>query len=196
MTTEVTPVETQPPFGEDQQKNREEVDEELRTRTGYSLTVTPTLRKFGGPPPDGSARPRFSEIFIGKLPRDYFEDELIPVLDRYGKLWEVRILLNEKGEGRGFAFATFYEPSVAHNILKALNGRDIPGRPPNRFSISMSKQHSLVVIKNLPRGKTREALLKDFEEYFEGILVVNIWGVDTEVKPPRLTASLVRFYLI
>ena len=41
-------------------------------------------RKYGGPPPgwDGPPPERGCEIFIGKLPRDLFEDELIPLCEK------------------------------------------------------------------------------------------------------------------
>lgn len=41
-------------------------------------------RKYGGPPPDWNGPPpeRGCEIFIGKLPRDLFEDELIPLCEK------------------------------------------------------------------------------------------------------------------
>lgn len=47
-------------------------------------------RKYGGPPPgwDGPPPERGCEIFIGKLPRDLFEDELIPLCEKvrlYGR---------------------------------------------------------------------------------------------------------------
>ncbi|XP_013918637.1 PREDICTED: APOBEC1 complementation factor-like [Thamnophis sirtalis] len=41
-------------------------------------------RKYGGPPPDWNGPPpeRGCEIFVGKLPRDLFEDELIPLCEK------------------------------------------------------------------------------------------------------------------
>lgn len=41
-------------------------------------------RRYGGPPPgwDGPAPERGSEIFVGKLPRDLFEDELVPLCEK------------------------------------------------------------------------------------------------------------------
>ncbi|GFO13854.1 U7 snRNA-associated sm-like protein lsm10 [Plakobranchus ocellatus] len=53
---------------------------EILDRTGYTLDVTTGQRKFGGPPPGGDPTPPGSghEIFCGKIPKDVFEDELIP----------------------------------------------------------------------------------------------------------------------
>ncbi|GAV09426.1 hypothetical protein RvY_18972 [Ramazzottius varieornatus] len=164
---------------------------EFAKKTGYSLTIGQNLRKYGGPPPDGSERPRNAEIFLGRLPRDMYEDELVPELEKFGKLWEVRVLLDETGElGRGFAFATFYDSSVANNVVRQLTNRPIAGRPGTKWSISLSKPHALVMITNLPKHKTRADLIKDFDGLFEGVLETNIWGIDPEIRPPKLWASL------
>ncbi|XP_055342551.1 heterogeneous nuclear ribonucleoprotein R-like [Paramacrobiotus metropolitanus] len=174
-------------FPELQQRSKDLCD-----RTGYTLTIGPTLRKYGGPPPDGSERPRASEVFLGRLPRDMFEDEIVPIVEKFGRVWELRILLDEKGEmGRGFAFVTFCAPQMADNCIRGLNGKPIPGRAnASKFAASLSKPHSLVVLRNLPKDKTRKQLQEDFGSYFEGILNVQIWGVDAETKPARLTAFL------
>lgn len=44
-------------------------------------------RRYGGPPPDWDGPPpeRGSEIFVGKLPRDLFEDELVPLCEKVSK---------------------------------------------------------------------------------------------------------------
>lgn len=41
------------------------------------------LSGWEGPPP-----PRGCEVFIGKIPRDMYEDELVPVFERAGKIYE------------------------------------------------------------------------------------------------------------
>ena len=41
-------------------------------------------RIYGGPPPDwkGSYPAKGSEIFVGKVPHDIFEDELVPIFEQ------------------------------------------------------------------------------------------------------------------
>lgn len=73
--------------------NSEKVIEELGLKISCFLLspIRPPLnlqengqRKYGGPPPGWDAAPpeRGCEIFIGKLPRDLFEDELIPLCEK------------------------------------------------------------------------------------------------------------------
>jgi len=62
----------------------------LLARTGYPLKQENGQRRYG-PPPDWYYPPpgRGCEVFIGKLPRDIFENELVPIFERFGRLYEV-----------------------------------------------------------------------------------------------------------
>lgn len=56
-------------------------------------------RRYGGPPPgwDGPPPERGSEIFVGKLPRDLFEDELVPLCEKVRDYWFEDPLINLEG---------------------------------------------------------------------------------------------------
>jgi len=53
-------------------------------------------RRYGGPPPgwEGPPPERGSEIFVGKLPRDLFEDELVPLCEKVR--WSTKIIGNKQ----------------------------------------------------------------------------------------------------
>lgn len=55
-----------------------------------------------GPPP-----PRGCEVFVGKIPRDMYEDELVPVFERAGSIYELRLMMEFSGENRGYAFVMY-----------------------------------------------------------------------------------------
>lgn len=56
----------------------------MRVLTIGSVFQENGQRRYGGPPPgwDGPPPERGSEIFVGKLPRDLFEDELVPLCEK------------------------------------------------------------------------------------------------------------------
>jgi len=63
----------------------------LLRRTGYPLKQENGQRHYGPPGDWNAATPgRGCEIFVGKLPRDCFENELVPVFERFGRIYEVR----------------------------------------------------------------------------------------------------------
>ncbi|NXT67453.1 RBM46 protein, partial [Chaetops frenatus] len=72
----------------------------LMEKTGYSMVQQNGQRKFGGPPPgwEGPPPPRGCEVFVGKIPRDMYEDELVPVFERSGKIYELRLMMEFSGK--------------------------------------------------------------------------------------------------
>jgi RNA recognition motif-containing protein len=58
--------------------------------------VTTGQRKYGGPPPDWTdpPPPPGCEIFVGKIPKEIYEDELIPLFEKVGKIWDLRLMMD------------------------------------------------------------------------------------------------------
>uniref|UniRef100_A0A8D1EAS7 RRM domain-containing protein n=1 Tax=Sus scrofa TaxID=9823 RepID=A0A8D1EAS7_PIG len=118
----------------------------LVQRTGYSLVQENGQRKYGGPPPGWDAAPpeRGCEIFIGKLPRDLFEDELIPLCEKIGKIYEMRMMMDFNGNNRGYAFVTFSNKQEAKNAIKQLNNYEIRGtEKKNSLCLEQSKERKV-----------------------------------------------------
>lgn len=73
-------------------------------RTGCGIVQVNGQRHYGppsqwtGPPPS-----RGSEVFVGKIPRDCFEDELVPIFERVGFIYEMRLMMEYTGQNRGEA---------------------------------------------------------------------------------------------
>ena len=45
------------------------------------------------------------QIFVGKIPRDLFEDELVPLFEKAGPIWDLRLMMDPlTGLNRGYAF--------------------------------------------------------------------------------------------
>ncbi|AWP21481.1 putative heterogeneous nuclear ribonucleoprotein Q [Scophthalmus maximus] len=75
----------------------------LLERTGYTLDVTTGQRKYGGPPPEDifkGLQPGIgTEVFVGKIPRDLYEDELVPLFESAGSIWDLRLMMDPLSEG-------------------------------------------------------------------------------------------------
>ncbi|KAF3837785.1 hypothetical protein F7725_009553 [Dissostichus mawsoni] len=69
-------------------------------------------------PPPGSQ----CEVFISQIPRDTYEDVLIPLFGSVGPLWEFRLMMNFSGQNRGFAYAKYSSPAVVSDAVHLLNG--------------------------------------------------------------------------
>lgn len=115
-----------------------------------------------GPPFDWSGPPpkRGSEIFISRIPFDFYEDELLPVLEAYGQIYELRTMVNFDNTLRGFAFCKFATPEQAQSAIGHLNKFLIRGKILIRATLSM--EYSRLYIGNIDRCSTRKDLLVKF----------------------------------
>ncbi|XP_060538264.1 APOBEC1 complementation factor isoform X2 [Pantherophis guttatus] len=150
----------------------------LRTliqRTGYSLIQENGQRKYGGPPPDWNGPPpeRGSEIFIGKLPRDLFEDELIPLCEKIGKIYEMRMMMDFSGNNRGYAFVTFCNKQEAKNAIKQLNNYEI--RDGRLLGVCASVDNCRLFVGGIPKAKKREEILAEMRKVTEGVIDVIVY---------------------
>ncbi|KAJ0016286.1 hypothetical protein NQD34_014576 [Periophthalmus magnuspinnatus] len=147
----------------------------LTQRTGYSLKQENGQRRYGGPPPnwDGPPPERGSEIFVGKLPRDLFEDELVPLCEKFGQIYEVRMMMDFNGNNRGYAFVTFGSRQEAKNAMKQLNNHEI--RPGRLLGVCPSVDNCRLFVGGIPKCKRREEILSEVSKVTEGVSDVIVY---------------------
>ncbi|KAJ8366136.1 hypothetical protein SKAU_G00149670 [Synaphobranchus kaupii] len=150
----------------------------LRTliqRTGYQLLQENGQRRYGGPPPgwEGPPPERGSEIFVGKLPRDLFEDELVPLCEKFGKIYEVRMMMDFNGNNRGYAFVTFTTKQEAKNAMKQLNNYEI--RNGRLLGVCASVDNCRLFVGGIPKTKKREEILAEMKKVTDGVVEVIVY---------------------
>ncbi|CAM9949346.1 unnamed protein product [Lampetra fluviatilis] len=136
---------------------KENALQELVRRTGYRLAQENGQR---------------TEVFVGKLPRDLYEDELVPVLEMVGQLYKLRLMMAFSGENRGFAFATYTNCADAETAVRKLNNWYI--RPRHRIGVCISKDNCCLFISGLPKDKTKEEVLMEMCCATEGVVDVKM----------------------
>lgn len=99
-------------------------------------------------PPEGS------EVFVGKLPADYFEDELFFLFSRVGQIYDMRLMVNFAGENRGFGYVRFFSVEDAEKAIATLDGVAIRSNSSTRLYVTKSTDHRTLVIIGLPMGTT------------------------------------------
>ncbi|XP_070190681.1 heterogeneous nuclear ribonucleoprotein R-like isoform X2 [Littorina saxatilis] len=159
--------------GPDQAKLQEILD-----RTGYSLDVTTGQRKYGGPPPDWDDKPQPGaghEVFCGKIPKEIFEDELVPLFEKCGKIWDMRLMMDPySGMNRGYAFVTYCDREAAQEAVKQLDGFEIRKGKPLKLNISVANLR--LFVGNIPKNKTRDEIKEEFGKRTEGLIEVIVYG--------------------
>jgi RNA recognition motif-containing protein len=129
---------------------------ELMEKTGYQMVQINGQRRYGGPPPnwEGPRPPKGSEIFVGKIPRDCFEDELVPVFEMVGNIYELRLMMDFNGCNRGYGFVMYSSPEIANLAVKKLNKHEI--RKGRRIGVVKSVNNCRLFIWGLPSDKSEE----------------------------------------
>lgn len=165
---------------------------EILERTGYSLDVTTGQRKYGGPPPGGPPQQPGSghEIFCGQIPDDIFEDELIPLFEKYGKIWDMRLMMDPMtGLTRSFCFITFCEKAAAAEAVSNLHKYEIRPRKPLKVNISIANVR--LFVGNIPKNKSKDEIKEEFSKRTEGLVdVIVYWSADDAKQKNRGFAFL------
>lgn len=161
---------------------------ELLDRTHYTLDVTTGQRKYGGPPPDsvysGPQPSVGTEVFVGKIPRDLFEDELVPLFEKAGAIWDLRLMIEPlRGINRGFAFVTFCTKEAAQEAVKLFNNYEI--RPGKQIGVCISAANNRLFVGSIPKNKTKEQIQEEFAKVTEGLSDVILYHQPDDKKKNR-----------
>ncbi|XP_013873641.1 dead end protein 1 [Austrofundulus limnaeus] len=131
-------------------------------------------RKYGGPPEVwvGPVPGPHCEIFISQIPRDTYEDILIPLFSSVGPLWEFRLMMNFSGQNRGFAYAKYSTAAVAANAIRLLHGYKL--EPGCHLSVRRSTEKRHLCIEDLPVATQQEGLLQVLRNMTGGVERVSL----------------------
>ncbi|XP_035992864.1 RNA-binding protein 47 isoform X2 [Fundulus heteroclitus] len=147
----------------------------LMERTGYGMVQENGQRKYGPPPGwSGPAPPRGCEIFVGKIPRDVYEDELVPVFESVGRIYEMRLMMDFDGKNRGYAFVMYTEKHEAKRAVRELNNYEV--RPGRLLGVCSSVDNCRLFIGGIPKTKKREEILEEVSKVTEGVLDVIVYA--------------------
>ncbi|XP_057338219.1 heterogeneous nuclear ribonucleoprotein R isoform X5 [Microplitis mediator] len=155
-------------------------------RTGYPLDVTTGQRKYGGPPPnwEGPTPGNGCEVFCGKIPKDMYEDELIPLFEKCGKIWDLRLMMDPmSGTNRGYAFITFTNREAAQQAVRELDNYEI--KPGKSLKVNISVPNLRLFVGNIPKSKGKEEILEEFGNLTAGLTEVIIYSSPDDKKKNR-----------
>jgi len=155
-------------------------------RTGYKLDVTTGQRKYGGPPPDWEGDPPASgcEVFCGKIPRDMYESELIPLFEKCGTIWDLRLMMDPMtGLNRGYAFVTFTTRDAAQEAVRQLDNYEIDEG--KSLKINVSEPKTRLFVGNIPKSKGKDEIEEELRKVTAGLREVIIYSSPDDKKKNR-----------
>ncbi|KAM9226704.1 dead end protein homolog 1 isoform 2-T2 [Leptosomus discolor] len=143
--------------------------------TGISLVQINGQRRYGGPPRGwvGDPPPAGTEVFIGKLPQDMYENVLIPLFQSVGKLYEFRLMMTFSGLNRGFAYAKYSSRRDAKEAMAALNNFEV--REGCAIVVCKSVEKCELSVDGLATSVSQQELEAVLRQATEGVLSVTLY---------------------
>lgn len=148
---------------------------EMLKMTDYELVQENGQRRLSAPEiyRDGRERAKGAEVFVGRLPRDCYEDELMPVLGKAGRLMELRLMLDFSGSTRGYAFALYESSKIAKRACMELDGYEI--RPGHRIGVVKSIDNCRLFFGGVPKNKTKAEFMEELTKLLDGIIDIYLY---------------------
>nr|AXB22549.1 dead end [Rhodeus ocellatus ocellatus] len=142
---------------------------EWAQKNSITLTQVNGQRKYGGPPPgwQGPAPSPGCEVFISQIPRDVFEDRLIPLFQSVGTLYEFRLMMNFSGQNRGFAYAKYGDPLTAGTAIMMLH--QYPLQKGVCLTVRRSTEKRQLRLGDLPTNVNQSEMLMVLQMMSEGV---------------------------
>ncbi|XP_033751345.1 RNA-binding protein 47-like isoform X4 [Pecten maximus] len=146
----------------------------LMEKTGYPMMQENGQRKYGPPPKwEGPSPSRGCEVFVGKIPRDCYEDELVPVFEKIGNIYELRLMMDFSGSNRGYAFVMYTNRSDAQKCVREMNNFEI--RKGRLLGVCISVDNCRLFVGGIPKTKGREEILQEMKKVTEGVTDVIVY---------------------
>ncbi|GFU04687.1 APOBEC1 complementation factor [Nephila pilipes] len=143
----------------------------LAMKNGYNISLKNRLRKYGPPVGWTGPRPsRGSKILIANLPKNTFEPELVQLCKRFGKIFELYLMLNCRGESHGYCFVTFTYNLGALRAVKGLDKLEI--RPHHPIEVCRSIDNCSLYIGGIPSDKNEDEITKEIRQFTTGLYKV------------------------
>ena len=113
-------------------------------------------------------------MFVGKIPRDCFEDELIPLLEECGQIYDFRLMMDPmSGNNRGYGFCTYAAKSQALAAVKNLDNKEI--RPGKRLGVCISVANNRLFVGSIPKSKSKHEILEEFQKVTADLVDVIVY---------------------
>ncbi|XP_018518709.1 probable RNA-binding protein 46 isoform X2 [Lates calcarifer] len=157
----------------------------LMEQTGYNMVQENGQRKYGGPPPgwEGPPPPRGCEVFVGKIPRDLYEDKLVPLFERAGRIYEFRLMMEFSGENRGYAFVMYTNREAAQRAIQMLDNYEI--RPGKFIGVCVSLDNCRLFIGSIPKDKRKDEIMDEMKKVTDGVVDVIVYPSSTDKSRNR-----------
>lgn len=126
---------------------------------------------------NGQKTNQFTNIYIKNLTDEMDTDEkLEKFFSKYGKVVSAKVMMDETGKSKGFAFVNFEEPEEAEKACEELNGKEIT------ITINNNPVKKIMYVGRAQKKNERQAELKKKFEKMKQERLNRYQGVNLYVK--------------
>nr|XP_031837528.1 uncharacterized protein LOC116429129 [Nomia melanderi] len=139
-----------------------------------TLTQVNGQRKLG-PPPGWTGPPPSPkcEIFVGSIPRNYYEPEIVQIFSTAGRIYELRLMMDFSGTNRGYCFIMYATEEEAARAVRELDQFEIyPGK---KIGVVASVNNRRLYMNHLPPDISTETIIKRIYEITDNIEKVAVY---------------------
>ena len=130
-----------------------------------------------------------SQIFVGKLPRDMYEDELIPMFEGFGPIYDFRLMIEPvSGLNKGYGFCTYATKEAALKAVREMDKKEVRGG--KKLGICLSLPNDRLFVGSIPKSKTKQQIMEEFSNVTEGLIDVIVYISPEDKKKNRGFAFL------
>uniref|UniRef100_A0A336LVQ3 CSON001232 protein n=1 Tax=Culicoides sonorensis TaxID=179676 RepID=A0A336LVQ3_CULSO len=135
------------------------------TGNGYPIIQSNGSLKFGPPLNfDGQEPGAECELYIKDFPTEFKECHLIPHFERFGEIYDFRLMMDYDNNNRGYAFVRFIQEEAANAALEVMKYFLLP----NGSTLQVQKSYSKcrLYASNLPKDVPQENIQGIFRDIF------------------------------
>lgn len=153
----------------------------LSQKMNYPIDQKNGQRTFGPHPLDGHLKiSRGCEIFVGKIPRAIYEDELVPLFQQIGKIYKMRLMMDFDGRNRGYCFITYTMKHMAKEAIAKFNNYEI--RKGRFLGVCGSVDNCRLFIGGIPKCRSRNEIKQEIMRNTDGVKDVLVYpAIDTSL---------------
>ena len=115
--------------------------------------------------------------------RDLIEADIVPIFERIGVIYELRLMMDFSGSNRGFFFVRYTCQEDAKRAAKTLNNYEI--QPGKHLGVVHSKDNRKLWISGIPNNHTPEEIKKEMSELTAGVKDVILYASRTDKSRTR-----------
>lgn len=142
--------------------------QQLAEERQQNFTQVNAQRIFGPPRNWRGEQPaRGSEVFVGNLPRNLYEDVLVPLFEHVGPIYMLRTMVHLNRETKGYAFVTYATPEMANQAVSVFNNYEI--RPGHVIGVQKSVDNCRLYLGGLPTILTEEQVMRELIKVVDNV---------------------------